>query len=73
MLDLGLRAVDGLDSPQVDGYVEADARLGLKLTDSVELYVAGENLLHARHLESNDVQRSPWIARSVHAGTRLRF
>jgi iron complex outermembrane receptor protein len=73
MLDLGLRAVDGLDSPQIDGYVEADARLGLKLTDSVELYVAGDNLLHAQHLESNDVQRGQWIARSVYAGTRLRF
>ncbi len=73
LFDLGLRAVGGLDSPRINGYVEADARLGVKLTDTVELYVAGENLLHAKHLESNDVQRAQWIARSVYAGTRLRF
>lgn len=73
LFDLGLRAVDGLDSPQVDGYVEADARLSFRIVDAVELYVAGENLLHARHLESNDVQRAQWIERSVYAGTRLRF
>ncbi|ATY33983.1 hypothetical protein CVN68_20170 [Sphingomonas psychrotolerans] len=73
LFDLGLRAVDGLDSPQIQGYVEADARLSFKLSDAVELYVAGDNLLHARHLESNDIQRAQWIERSVYAGTRLRF
>jgi iron complex outermembrane receptor protein len=73
LLDAGLRAVDGLDSPTINGYVEADARLSFRLTDTVELYVAGENLLHARHLESNDVNRAQWIQRSVYAGTRLRF
>jgi iron complex outermembrane receptor protein len=73
LLDLGLRAVGGLDSPAIRGYVEGDARLSYRLTDAVELYVAGENLLHARHLESNDLARAQWIARSVYAGTRLRF
>ncbi len=73
LLDLGVRAVDGLEEPAIPGYVEADARLGFRLDDQVELYVAGENLLHDRHLESNDVQRAQWIARSVYAGTRLRF
>jgi hypothetical protein len=73
LFDAGLRVVDGLDSPAIAGYVEADARLSLRLSDAVELYVAGENLLHARHLESNDVARAQWIQRSVYAGTRLRF
>ncbi|RYD59276.1 MAG: TonB-dependent receptor [Sphingomonadales bacterium] len=71
--DVGLRAVDGLDRPQIDGYVEADARLSYGISDAVELFVAGENLLHDRHLESNDANRTQWIERSVHAGTRLRF
>ena len=73
MFDLGLRAVDGLDTPAIPGYVEADVRLSFKLTDAVELYVAGENLLHAKHLESNANPRAQWIERSVYAGTRLRF
>ena len=73
LFDFGLRAVDGLDSPAIPGYVEADARLSFRLSDIVELYVAGDNLLQAKHLESNDVPRAQWIARSVYAGTRLRF
>lgn len=73
LFDLGLRAVDGFDAPPVDGYVEADARLSVRLAEQIELYLAGENLLHDRHLESNDVQRAQWIRRSVYAGTRLRF
>ncbi|HEX8301957.1 TonB-dependent receptor plug domain-containing protein [Sphingomonas sp.] len=73
LFDAGLRAIDGLDTPQLDGYVEADARLAVRLSDKVELFVAGENLLHDSHLESNDAQRSQRIERSVWAGTRLRF
>jgi iron complex outermembrane receptor protein len=73
VFDAGLRAVDGLDTPQVGGYVEADARLSVALAPGVELYVAGQNLLHDKHLESNDGNRTQWIERSVYAGTRLRF
>jgi iron complex outermembrane receptor protein len=73
LFDAGLRAVDALQNPHVDGYVEADARLAYKLTDGVELYVAGDNLLHASHVESNDVQRTALIERNISFGTRLRF
>lgn len=71
--DTGLRAVDGLDEPKIHGYVEADARLALKVGNHAELFVAGENLLHDWHYESNDVQRTQRIERSIFAGTRLRF
>lgn len=71
--DVGVRAIDGLDRPQIDGYVEADARLAIPLTDKAEIFVAGENLLHEHHYESNDSQRTQRIERSVWAGTRLRF
>jgi len=74
LLDAGLRAVDGIETPTpVRGYVEADARLAFRLTDKVELYVAGENLLHDHHYESNDFQRLQAIERSVFVGSRLRF
>jgi iron complex outermembrane receptor protein len=50
-LDLGLRAVDALESPRVPGYVEADVRVGWHVTETLELSVTGQNLLHARHTE----------------------
>ncbi|HEX8307250.1 MAG TPA: TonB-dependent receptor [Allosphingosinicella sp.] len=72
-LDLGMRGVDDLASSGMGGYVEADARLAFRVTDSVELYAAGNNLLHKSHLESNDAGRAQRIERSVCLGTRLRF
>jgi len=71
--DAGLRAVDSLPNPHRDGYVEADARLGWRVSDAVELYVVGDNLLHASHVESNDVQRTALIERNISLGARLRF
>ncbi len=73
MLDVGLRAVDGLATPATDSYVEADARLGWTVSDTLELFVAGNNLLHRTHAESNDGNRAQLAERSVHAGTRIRF
>ena len=72
-LDLGLRTVDDLERPRVASYVEADARLGWRVSDNLELYVAGRNLLHASHEESGEPERSQRIERSIHAGTRILF
>jgi iron complex outermembrane receptor protein len=72
-LDLGLRGVEDLGAGSVGGYVEADARLAWRISKPIELYVAGNNLLHKSHAESDDVQRAQRIRRSVHLGTRLRF
>jgi iron complex outermembrane recepter protein len=72
-LVLGLRAVDDLGAGSVGGYVEADARLAWRLSNSVELYAAGNNLLHERHVESNDPGRAQSVRRSLYLGTRLRF
>jgi iron complex outermembrane receptor protein len=71
-LDLDGRAV-GAISGGVPAYVEADGRLAWQVADALELYVAGENLLHKTHVESNDPSRAQRIARSVYAGTRIRF
>ncbi|HEU0134116.1 MAG TPA: TonB-dependent receptor, partial [Allosphingosinicella sp.] len=72
-LDLGLRGVDDLGASGLGGYVEADARLGWRISGAVEIYAAGNNLLHKSHVESNDPGRAQRIERSVYIGTRLRF
>ncbi|HEX8239291.1 MAG TPA: TonB-dependent receptor [Allosphingosinicella sp.] len=72
-LDLGLRGVDDLGASGLGGYVEADARLGWRLSKLIELYAAGSNLLHKSHVESNDTTRAQRIERSLYLGTRLRF
>jgi iron complex outermembrane recepter protein len=70
----GLRWVGDIDTqPAIGAYIEADARLAFQLNDIIELYAAGQNLLHRRHLESNDAQRGQSAERSVYFGTRLRF
>jgi iron complex outermembrane recepter protein len=76
-LNLGLRRIGALDGvagdPPIDGYFEADANLTYRLSETLELYVAGNNLLHETHLESNDAQRVRLAQRSLYLGTRLRF
>lgn len=73
-LNAGLRYIGEIDSAlPIGGYVEADASLAYRLNDTIELYVAGRNLLHRAHLESNDPERAQLAQRSVYAGTRLRF
>jgi len=76
-LTIGLRRVGALDGgssePRIPAYVEADANLAYRLSDSFEFYVAGNNLLHDTHLESNDSTRARLARRSVYLGTRVRF
>lgn len=72
-LDTGLRAIDALENPHIDGYVEADARIGYSFGNGVEVFAVGDNLLHASHLESNDTQRTQRVERSFSLGARLRF
>ena len=72
-LDAGLRAVGAIENPHVNGYAEADVRIGYSLKNGVELFAVGDNLLHASHLESNDTQRTQRIERNFSVGARLRF
>lgn len=71
-LDIGMRAVDDLDPNHVPAYVEADARIGWRVSEALELYAAGSHLLHEAHRESGE-PRAQLVERSVYAGTRLRF
>lgn len=73
-LTLDVRGVGQLDlAPAVGSYVDAGGKLGYDLTDRVELFVAGRNLLHRAHLENGDAGASQQAKRSIYAGTRLRF
>jgi iron complex outermembrane receptor protein len=61
--------------PLVPAYTEADARIGWKVSDGVELALEGMNLLHDRHLEVNDPSTlAPReIGRSVYVSLRWGF
>ena len=72
-LDVQLRAIDDLAESGLGDHVEADLRLGWQIDGAMEFFIAGNNLLHRRHLESSDLVRAHAIGRRVLAGTRLRF
>ena len=73
-LNVGVRWIGAIDTqPAIPAYVEADARLAWRVADRFELFVAGENLLHRTHAQSNDPGRAQLVERGVHAGTRVRF
>lgn len=50
-LDIMLREVGGLPSPNVPSYTAVDARLGWKLLHGLEVAVSGQNLFAAHHPE----------------------
>jgi len=73
-LTLDVRGVGALDlPPAVPGYVEAGGQIAYGLTDHVDLFVAGRNLLHRTHLENGDPGAAQLARRTIYAGTRLRF
>ncbi|HET6197360.1 MAG TPA: TonB-dependent receptor, partial [Acetobacteraceae bacterium] len=68
-----LREVGRLPHPSVAGYTEADARISWDITKSVQLSLAGYNLLHRQHTEFIEPGQSVQIPRSFFAQTRVRF
>ena len=70
-LDVRLRAVDDLTI--VEGYVEADVRLGWRLTDTLELSLTGQNLIEDRRVETGDTVRGRAFGRSVFAALQVSF
>lgn len=71
-LDSALRGVDDLGASGLGRYDEGDARPAWRVSEPIELYVAGADLLHRSHVESNDSGRAQRIERGVYIGTRLR-
>ena len=79
-LDVALRDVGRVRQPAtgvqlVKAYAEADARIGWRLRDDLELSLAGFNLLNPRHLEINDTSTAPlrWIPRTYYLSLRWGF
>jgi iron complex outermembrane receptor protein len=72
-LDIGLRAVDDLMSPTANAYLEMDLRIGWRVTDNVELSVAGFNLLHDQHAEGGNLATRREVRRTVQASARWMF
>lgn len=68
-----LREVGALPHPEVPGYVELDARIAWDVTQTLQLSLAGYNLLHPQHLEFFEPGVSTEIPRSIFAQARLRF
>jgi iron complex outermembrane receptor protein len=72
-LNLRGRAVGKIEQePEIGSYVELGGRLGYRLTDSLELYVSANNLLHRTHQESNN-SLAQLPKRSIVIGTRATF
>lgn len=72
-LDVRLRAVDDLPLSGVDGYVEADVRLGWRLENGLELALTGSNLLDDSRLETGDLSRRRVFGRSAYLTLRAGF
>lgn len=77
-IDLRLNAMDEIERPASNvydgapGWVDADARVAWRLTDTVELSVAGFNLLHGSRQEGAE-RRAREVRRSVQAGLRVSW
>ena len=69
-LDADFRYVGALPDPKLPEYVELNARLGWRVSDTLSFSLSGFNLLHDQHLEYVGGDQ---IRRSVYLETRLRF
>lgn len=72
-LDFGIRAIDDLKRPAVSSYIEADARIGWRISNNLEFFVAAMNMLREKHDESAYRNGGQLEERSIYAGTRVRF
>lgn len=69
-LNAALRYVSAMPEPRLPAYTELDARISWRVSDRVELSLAGSNLLHRRHREYVDGSAIP---RSVYAELQWGF
>jgi iron complex outermembrane receptor protein len=73
-LSLDARAVGRIEQdPEIGSYVDAGGQLSYQASRRIELFVAGRNLLHRTHMESNDPTGAQLARRTVYAGARARF
>jgi iron complex outermembrane receptor protein len=67
-----VRQIGSLGEVGVPAYLEADIRLGWRVTPALELSLAGLNLVHDHHPET-PTPPAMEIPRSVYAGLRWSF
>jgi iron complex outermembrane receptor protein len=75
-LDLMSRWVENLTVPDVDSYIELDARLGWRATDGLDVAVVGQSLLHPHHFEAGSTiigNQAREVERGVYLTVWLRF
>jgi iron complex outermembrane receptor protein len=73
-LALNGRWIGAIDTlPRIPSHLEVSGRVAWAMNDQIELFISGRNLLHATHLESNDLNQGQRPQRSIVAGSRLRF
>lgn len=73
-LTIDARAVGPIkQDPEIGSYVETGGQLAFQASETIELFVAGRNLVHRTHLESNDPGAAQLAKRVVYAGARARF
>ncbi|HEV7855645.1 MAG TPA: TonB-dependent receptor, partial [Herminiimonas sp.] len=64
-LDIGVRRIGALTSPDVPAYTAVDARLGWKLNRNLELAIVGQNLFGTQHGEYGSVTTSSELPTAV--------
>lgn len=69
--DFQVRRYGSRPKPRVPAYTDADARLGWRVADQVELFLSGTNLFHDRRPESEDTDRGQLVQRIVSLGLRF--
>lgn len=69
--DFQVRRYGRRPKPRVPAYTDADARLGWRVGDRLELYLTGTNLFHDRRPESEDTDRGQLVQRIVSLGARF--
>ena len=72
-IDIALRSVTALPSPNVPGYIAVDARFSYLLGKDLELSIAGFNLLDERHPEFGVSTTRSEIERSVYGKVTWRY
>ncbi len=74
-LDVGMRTIGKVTTAPVPAYTEANLHVGWRVTNSVEIALNGNNLLHKRHLEVWDPSTTAprYVGRSVLLSLRYGY
>jgi iron complex outermembrane recepter protein len=74
--DLMGRWVESLPGMHVNSYIEADARLGWRATEMIDVAVVGQNLVHDHHFEAGTTilgNQASEVERGVYFTVSVRF